>query len=93
MHLIDSKELPVVTTSPNRGRTRRLAIAGLLGAAVLTGGAGAAHAASTDSRAVETGYAVVVDGRGASAETANDCPEDAAEGTDVSVLVEAGEAK
>ena len=86
-----------MTTPPNHRRTRRLAIAGLLGAAVLTGGAGAAYAANTDSRAVETGYAVVVDGGtpttadgSATAGAANDCPDDTAEGTGVSVRVEAG---
>jgi hypothetical protein len=86
----------VRTTSPDRRRTRRLLIAGLLGAAALTGGAGAAYAAGTDSRAVETGYAVVVDGGisaadgSATAGAANDCPDDAAEGTGVPVRVEAG---
>ncbi len=51
-----------MTTSPDHRRTRRrLALAGLLGAAALAGGAGAAYAADTDDRAVETGYAVVVD--------------------------------
>lgn len=69
------------TTSSDHRRTRRLAIAGLLGAAVLTGGAGAAYATSTDSRAVETGYAVVV---------TDDCPDGAAEGTEVSTPVGAG---
>ena len=86
------------TTSPDRRRTRRLVLAGLLGAAALTGGAGAAYAAGTDSRAVETGYAVVVDGLSGTVEAANDCPEDAlrqAQGTSgsdgavVSVRVEA----
>jgi hypothetical protein len=87
----------VVTTSPDHRRTRRrLAIAGLLGTVVLTGGAGAAYAANTDGRAVETGYAVVVDGGtsaadgSATAGAANDCPDDAAEGTGVPVRVEAG---
>jgi hypothetical protein len=87
----------VVTTSPDHRRTRRrLAIAGLLGAAVLTGGAGAAYAANTDSRAVETGYAVVVDGGAPAAEgsttagASDNCPDDAAEGTGVPVRAEAG---
>ena len=86
----------MVTTSPDHRRTRRLAIAGLLGAAVLTGGAGAAYAANTDSRTVETGYAVVVDGGtpaadgSATAGASNDCPDAAAESTDVSVRIEAG---
>jgi hypothetical protein len=88
-----------VTTSPHGRRTRRLAIAGLLGAAALTLGAGAAYAAGTDSRAVETGYAVVVDGPSGTVEAANDCPEGALRqdqgpsGTDVDVSVEAGDAR
>jgi hypothetical protein len=87
----------VGTTSPDHPRTRRrLVLAGLLGAAVLTGGAGAAYAANTDSRAVETGYAVVVDGGAPAAEgsaatgAANDCPDGAAEGTGISLRVMAG---
>jgi hypothetical protein len=72
----------VVTTPPRRPRTRRrLVLAGLLGAAVLTGGAGAAYAANTDNRPVETGYAVVA---------ADDCPYGGAEGTGVPVQVEIG---
>ena len=86
-----------MTTSPHGRRTRRLAIAGLLGAAALTVGAGAAYAAGTDSRAVETGYAVVVDGPSGTVEAANDCPEDAlgtAQNPSVSsVSVEAGGAR
>jgi hypothetical protein len=74
-----------------------LAIAGLLGAAALTVGAGAAYAAGTDSRAVETGYAVVVDGPSGTVEVANDCPEDALrqaqEPSGSNVSVEAGDAR
>ena len=86
-----------MTTSPLGRRTRRLAIAGLLGAAALTVGASAAYAAGTDSRAVETGYAVVVDGPNEPVEAANDCPEDAlGQAQDPSgstVSVEAGDAR
>jgi hypothetical protein len=72
----------VGTTSSDRPRTRRrLVLAGLLSAAVLTGGAGAAYAANAGDGAVETGYAVVVDG---------DCPDGTAEGIDVAVRAQGG---
>ena len=72
----------MVKTSPDQSRTRRrLVLAGLLGAAVLTGGAGAAYAANIDDRAVETGCAVVVQ---------DECPDPGGQDIGVSVSSEAG---
>ncbi len=63
--------MPTTPTARSESRPqlrRRLALAGLLGAAVLGSGAGFAYAGSASADVVETGYATVADS------VAADCP-------------------
>jgi hypothetical protein len=70
---------PSTTPSGNRRLGRRVALAGLLAAAVIGGGAGVAYATGGSGAIVETGYATEVERvRGAetraAADADRDCP-------------------
>jgi hypothetical protein len=70
---------PSTTPSANRRLGRRMALAGVLAAAVIGGGAGVAYATGGSGPIVETGYATEVERvRGAEAQAAaeadRDCP-------------------
>jgi hypothetical protein len=68
---------PSTTPSANRRLGRRVALAGVLAAAVIGGGAGVAYATGGSGAIVETGYATEVERvRGAEAQAAadRDCP-------------------
>jgi hypothetical protein len=70
---------PSTTPSANRRLGRRVALAGVLAAAVIGGGAGVAYATGGSGAIVETGYATEVERvRGAEAPAAagpdRDCP-------------------
>jgi hypothetical protein len=71
---------PSTTPSANRRLGRRVALAGVLAAAVIGGGAGVAYATGGSGTIVETGYATEVERvRGAEAPAAadadRDCPD------------------
>ena len=68
---------PSTTPSANRRLGRRVALAGVLAAAVIGGGAGVAYATGGSGAVVETGYATEVEGvRGAEAPAAADADRD-----------------
>jgi hypothetical protein len=68
---------PSTTPSANRRLGRRIALAGVLAAAVIAGGAGVAYATGGSGAVVETGYATEVErvrGAEAAADADRDCP-------------------
>jgi hypothetical protein len=68
---------PSTTPSANRRLGRRVALAGVLAAAVIGGGAGVAYATGGSGAVVETGYATEVERvRGAEAQAAADADRD-----------------
>jgi hypothetical protein len=68
---------PSTTPSANRRLGRRVALAGVLAAAVIGGGAGVAYATGGSGAIVETGYATEVECvRGAEAQAAADADRD-----------------
>jgi hypothetical protein len=68
---------PSTTPSGNRRLGRRVALVGVLAAAVIGGGAGVAYATGGSGAIVETGYATEVErARGSEAPTAADADRD-----------------